>query len=138
MSAFMWAILTACMWGVVPFMEKLGLTRTQPFVALFYRSFGVVLGFLVLGFFVVKPAQIRSVEPKAAVILVLAGFIASFLAQIAFYHGLKIGDVSKVVPVAGAYPLIAFILGVAILGETITFSKAAGMMLVLYGAWLLK
>jgi bacterial/archaeal transporter family protein len=138
MSAFWWAVLTACMWGVVPFMEKLGLTRTPPFTALFFRSLGVFFGFLILGLFIVKPGEIRSVEPKAAALLVLAGFVASFLAQIAFYHGLKIGEVSRVVPVAGAYPLIAFILGAAFLGETVTFAKVIGMVFVVYGAWLLK
>lgn len=138
MSAFGWAILTACMWGIVPFMEKLGLAKMQPFTALFYRSLGVVIGFIILGSFIVKPSEMRAVELKSALILVLAGFVASFLAQIAFYHGLKIGEVSRVVPVAGAYPLIAFALGVSFLGETITFSKAAGMVLVVYGAWLLK
>lgn len=126
------------MWGVVPVMEKMGLNRTQPFAALFYRSFGVVLGFIVLGLFMVKPAQIKSVEPKAAVMLVLAGFIASFLAQIAFYHGLKIGEVSRVVPVAGAYPFISFLLGAALLGEAVTLPKLAGVVLVMYGVWLLK
>ena len=138
MSAFFWAILTACLWGVVPVIEKMGLSKAQPFTALFYRSLGVVFGFLILGFFIVKPGEIRSVEPRSALFLIVAGFVASFLAQIAFYHGLKIGDVSRVVPVAGAYPLISFILGVALLGETITFSKASGMLLIVSGAWLLK
>jgi len=119
-------------------MEKMGLAKTQPFTALFYRSLGVVLGFLILGFFIVKPGEIRSVEPRSAALLILAGFVASFLAQIAFYHALRAGDVSRVVPVAGAYPLIAFILGVALLGENITLSKAAGMFFVICGAWLLK
>ncbi|MFA6636748.1 MAG: EamA family transporter [Candidatus Omnitrophota bacterium] len=138
MSAFFWAVLTACLWGAVPVMEKMGLAKTQPFTALFYRSLGVVLGFLILGFFIVKPGEIRSVEPRSAALLILAGFVASFLAQIAFYHALRAGDVSRVVPVAGAYPLIAFILGVALLGENITLSKAAGMFFVICGAWLLK
>jgi bacterial/archaeal transporter family protein len=138
MNAFWWALLTACIWGFVPIMEKFGLNKVEPFVALFYRSLGVILGLLCLVFFVLKPSQIRHVEPKAALILVAAGFMASFLAQIAFYHGLKIGEVSRVTPVSGTYPLIAFMLGVLILGETMTLLKLAGVVLIVTGAWLLR
>ena len=68
----------------------------------------MVFGFLILGFFIVKPAEIRSVEPRSAIFFVAAGFVASFLVQIVFYHGLKIGEVSRVVPVCGGVPANSF------------------------------
>jgi len=37
MTAFLWAIITACIWGVVPIFEKTGLTRATAFAGLFYR-----------------------------------------------------------------------------------------------------
>ncbi|MCX5681531.1 MAG: hypothetical protein NT079_04550 [Candidatus Omnitrophica bacterium] len=43
MNSFLWAILTACIWGVVPILEKLGLTNISSSIGLFYRSLGVVL-----------------------------------------------------------------------------------------------
>ena len=138
MSAFLWAILAGCVWGVVPILEKVGLTRTSPFVGLFYRSLGVVLGVLLLGTVILKPEEIKAVDVRSALILILSGLLASFVAQVMFYHGLKIGEVSKVVPIAGTYPLIAFVLGVLVLGESLTTAKVIGMILILTGVYLLR
>ena len=138
MNAILWAILTACIWGVVPVLEKLGLSKTEPFTALFFRCLGVIIGIFLLGIFIVKPHQMKQVDPKAIGLLVLSGFLASFVAQIAFYHGLKIGEVSRVVPISGTYPLIAFILGIFVLGEAVTVHKIIGMLFVISGVWLLR
>ena len=138
MSAYIWAIFAACIWGIVPILEKLGLSKTEPYSALLFRSFGVLIGIFLLGAFFVRPAHIKGMDAKSIFLLILSGFLASFVAQIAFYHGLKIGDVSRVVPVAGSFPLIAFILGVIVFGEAITVLKVVGMILVVTGAWLLR
>jgi transporter family protein len=138
MNAILWAILTACIWGVVPVLEKLGLAKTEPFTALFFRCLGVIIGIVLLGTIIVKPHQMKQVDPKAIGLLVLSGFLASFVAQIAFYHGLKIGEVSRVVPISGTYPLIAFLLGIFVLGEAVTVHKIIGMLLVISGVWLLR
>ena len=138
MNALFWAILTACVWGVVPVMEKMGLHKVEPFTALFYRCLGVVIGIVLLGAFIVKPAQLRSVDTKSIILLVSSGFLASFVAQILFYHGLKIGDVSRVVPISGTYPLIAFVLSVLLLKESVTPARIGGMLLVVSGVWLLR
>jgi len=138
MNAFWWAILTACIWGVVPILEKLGLAKIDPYVALFYRCLGVLIGILFLGLFAVKPAQLKAVSPKAIIVLVIAGFLASFLAQITFYHGLKMGEVSRVVPIAGTYYLITFVLGIFLLGEAITLMKVCGIVLIVAGMWFLR
>jgi len=138
MNAGMWALLTACIWGVVPILEKTGLVKTDPFTGLFFRSMGVILGVLLLAVFFVKPSNIKGVDLRSAALLVLAGFLASFVAQITFYHGLSSGEVSKVVPISGTYPLIAFILGVLVLGEAVTVAKIAGIVLVVAGVVLLR
>ena len=138
MNAFLWALLTACIWGVVPILEKLGLAKIDPFVALFYRCLGVVLGIVFLIFFAVKPGQLKAVEPRTIAILILAGFLASFVAQITFYHGLKIGEVSRVVPVSGSYYLISFVLGLILFREALTPSKLFGILMVASGVWLLR
>ncbi|MFZ5801627.1 MAG: EamA family transporter [Candidatus Omnitrophota bacterium] len=138
MSAFLWSILAAVIWGLVPILEKAGLVNVRPLAGLFYRCFGVVIGVILLGLFMVKPEDIRAVEVRSVVLLILSGFLASFVAQICFYNGLKLGDVSKVVPISGSYPLIAFLLGVLFLGESLSVWKIAGAVLVIAGIWLLK
>lgn len=138
MNAVIWALITAGIWGVVPLLEKAGLAKVEPLTGLFYRCLGVVAGLIVLGTAVLKPEQIKAVDIRSASLLVVGGFLASFAAQLAFYHSLKIGQMSWVVPLSGSYPLVAFILGVVFLGETVTLSKAAGMLLIVAGIWFLK
>lgn len=138
MTAFLWAIMAALVWGIVPVVEKLGLAKVDPLVALFYRCFGVILGIVMLGVFILKPQEIRSIDTKSVALLVAAGFLASFVAQIFFYHGLKSGDVSRIVPIAGSFPMISFLLGVVLFGEAVTFSKIAGLLLIMSGVWMLK
>ena len=138
MNAFTWAILASLMWGIVPLFEKLGLQGVRPIVGLFYRCLGVTIGLLLLGLFMVKPEEIKSVELRSVVLLVLAGFIASFVGQICFYNSLKVSEVSRVVPIAGSFPLIAFMLGVIFLGESVNLHKLIGALLVIIGIWMLK
>ncbi len=138
MSAFSWALLAALCWGFAPVFEKLGLRGAAPLPALFYRCLGVFIGFAILMVFMVKPAELRTIDARSALFLVAGGFVASFLGQVCFYNSLKLGAVSRMVPVSGSYPLIAFVLGVLLLGEGINLYKLAGAGLILAGLWFLK
>ena len=138
MNAFWWALIAAGIWGVVPILEKLGLSGVEPVVGLFYRCVGVVVGIVILSLFVLKPSQIRSVDMRSALLLIAGGFLASFVAQIAFYNALKLGEVSRVVPISGSYPFLTFFLGIVLFGESLTPFKALGVLLVVAGIWVLK
>ena len=138
MSAYGWAILTAGVWGIVPLMEKAGLSRAAPVTGIFYRSLGVVLGFLVLSAAWVKPGEVRSVDLKSALLLMAGGLLASIVGQICFYNALKLGEVSKMVLVGGSYPVITFLLGVLVFGESVNLYKILGAALVMTGLLLLK
>jgi bacterial/archaeal transporter family protein len=138
MNYFLWAIAAACIWGVVPLIEKLGLAKVAPVIGLFYRCLGVLLGLILLGVFAVRFEDLKVVPPKSIALLVLAGFLASIVAQICFYHSLKSGEISRVVPIAGAFPLVAFILGVVFFRESLTWMKTAGIALIVSGILFLK
>lgn len=138
MSAFQWAAVTACIWGIVPILEKLGLQKIEPLVGLFYRCLGILCGFVFLAFFMLRPSQIKSADVRSAAFLIAGGFLASFLGQICFYRSLKIGEISKVLPLSASYPLITFILGVAVLGESMNITKVTGAVLITIGIWVLK
>ena len=138
MSGFWWAVCAAVVWGIVPFLEKAGLSGTKPLTGVFYRSLGVALGLIVLFPFFVKPDQVRSVDFRSSVLIMLGGFLASIVGQIFFYHGLKTGEVSRMVLIAGSYPFITFLLGVCFLHESFTLHKGLGGALILAGLWLLK
>lgn len=137
MDWFWWSIIAALIWGVVPAIEKAGLSNAYPVAGLFYRSVGVVFGMVMVPF-IVGISRIRQVDARSAALLALGGFLASFLAQVAFYTALKSGEASRVVPISGSYQLIAFVVGILALGETVTPAKLAGVALILAGIWLMR
>lgn len=138
MNGLHWALMAAAVWGMAPLLEKAGLNGISPMTGLFYRCLGVLIGLILLVLFWVKPADIRSVPARSILCLILAGFLASIVGQMFFYSALKQGEVSRLAPVGGSYPLFAFILGVLILGEAVTPLKVVGSLLIVGGVWLLK
>ena len=138
MSAFLWAVLTACIWGVVPLMEKIGLGDASPTAGVIVRSFGVVGGLLLFGWIWSPWSACRTLSWSSILLLAGGGFLASFIGQLAFYHALRSGAVSQVTPVAGAYPLIAALLGWWVLREPLTVSRLMGVVCVVIGALLLR
>lgn len=137
-SSFTWAILAALCWGVAPIVEKLGLGgRVEPNAAVVVRSLGVLLGAAPLLLMPDLLTQVRRLDWRQAGFLVAGGVLASILGQVCFYRALKAGDVSRVVPIGASYPVLAFLLGVLFLNETVTPVKIAGLVLVLSGVYLL-
>jgi transporter family protein len=138
MNAFYWALLAAGLWGFIPVLEKIGLAKTDTMTGLFYRCLGVLLGMILVFPFMLKPEQVKSIDGRSAWLLIVSGFIASFVAQLAYYNGLKIGDVSRVVPIAGSYPFITFLLGIWLLGESFAPVKLIGVAFIVAGIWVLR
>jgi len=138
MTAFWWALLTAGIWGVVPLLEKLGIGRSEPLPGVIARSLGVVVGIGVLGLLRPPWAALRELSPQAILLLASGGFLASVVGQMAFYQALKSGAVSTVTPVAGAYPLVAAVLGWMVLREPLGIGRVLGALLIVVGVWLLR
>jgi len=138
MNYLVWAVLAALIWGVVPLIEKMGLSRVDPLIGLFYRCIGVLAGLLLLSVYAVRSGQITSIDRRSLLLLVSGGFLASIVAQICFYHSLKTGEISRAVPIAGSFPLISFVLGVVFLGESLSLVKIVGVLLIVGGIWALK
>ena len=138
MSAFLWALLTACIWGVVPLMEKTGLGQASPTAGVIVRSFGVVVGLVIVSSLWSPWAALRALGWPSILLLAGGGLLASFVGQLAFYQALKSGAVSQVTPVAGAYPLIAALLAWGILREPLTLARVLGVVCVVIGVALLR
>ena len=139
MNAFLWALVTAGIWGIVPVMEKTGLASpVPPAVGVMIRSVGVALGLLVLSVAVPPWQALRSVGWPTALLLAGGGLLASVVGQLAFYHALKHGALNQVTPVAGAYPLVAALLGWTLLREPLTAPRVLGVVCVVAGVMLLR
>lgn len=139
MKAFYFALMTAIIWGIVPILEKMGVAKIAPLAGVFIRSCGVIIGIFVLAIFNNQALRLAfKADLRTIFLLVAGGFMASILGQIFFYNALKVGEASKVVPVAGIYPLVAFLLGVVFLGEAFTIVKVCGVVFVVLGLFLLR
>ena len=139
MKAFQWALLTALVWGMVPVLEKTGLMKTSPLTGIFLRCAGVGIGIILLMIFKFEAVKAAFfVKPQTALFIMTGGLLASFVGQIFFYKALKLGEASQVVPIAAAYPLVSFVLGIIFLSEHITLAQLSGVALVLMGLLLLK
>jgi transporter family protein len=139
-TPFIWALLAALCWGIAPLFEKIGLRGSiDPSVAVFVRSLGVMLGALgFLPFWSKVGPEIAALPMRGWVYIILGGIFASIFGQICFYRALKLGEMSRVVPIGASYPLIAFILGITVMKEPLTAGKTLGVMLVMTGLYLLR
>ena len=138
MEAFFLALLTAFIWGFVPFLEKVGLSSVEPTAAYLVRCSGVFMGVVITICFAPHFPPLGKMGIKSILFLVLAGLLAGFVAQLVFYKALKAGEISRIIPITSCYPLFTFLLGWMFLGEEITLSKVIGMLLILGGIFLLK
>ncbi len=138
MTAFWWALLTACIWGVVPLMEKIGLGTTSPTIGVMVRSLGVVVGVVIWSCLGFPWDGLRTLTWRSGLLLAGGGLLASFVGQMAFYHALKTGALSQITPVAGTYPLVAAVLGWVVLREPITPARGLGVACVILGVILLR
>ena len=138
MSGFWWALLTALIWGCVPLLEKLGLAQSSPATGVFARSIGVAVGAVACGLIWKPWKAVFALSVQSFALLAVGGFLASFVGQMMFYQALKSGRVSQVTPVAGAYPLVAAMLGWWLLREPLSAARALGALFVVIGVLLLR
>ncbi|MCA9395119.1 MAG: EamA family transporter [Candidatus Omnitrophica bacterium] len=139
MNPYIWAIITAVVWGAVPIIEKAGLRTLPVWPAMFFRTLGALIGIFLLP--LLKFNDIRATIAGGAqgwYYCVLGGFMGAIVGNVCYYHALKTGEVSKIVPIAGSFPLISFILGLLFFSETVTPAKLAGVACIVMGVALLR
>lgn len=139
MTWFVYALITMVIWGLIPVVEKWGLINMQPIVALMYRCVGAVLGFILI--IIWKTNEFKeafSYLHKGWYFLVIGGLFGAVIGNLFYYYALKEGEVSRVVPIAGSFPVMSFILGVLIFHDSLTLTKVLGLFLVVGGIILLR
>ncbi|MDD5645340.1 MAG: EamA family transporter [bacterium] len=139
MRAVYLALLAALVWGICPILEKAGLKNIPVYEGVFIRALSVFFAGVFM--FLAKPSMFRTFtvpNVKAIIYIMLGGFFASIVGQMVYYKALSSGEASKIVPIAGAFPLVTFVLGIFVFGEAVTVTKIIGVILVVSGICLLK
>lgn len=137
---FIYALLTSLCWACLPFLEKGGIQAIDDlFAAAFLRCCGAMLGALFIPLFAPSAYKaLLTAPPRAYICLMAAGFIGSFIGQLTNLQALKLGEVSKVVPVTASWPLLAVCGAFIFLGEPVTAKKVCGALLVVSGVVLAR
>lgn len=133
MNVFWLALLTALLWGSAPAFEKTGLGKLSPLTALTFRSLIITLILLSIAAVTGSAKELLSVDRRALLYIAIAGVLSGLLGQYVYYHALRLGDISRVVPVVATYPLAAALIGITLLREPITPGKIIGTVLVILG-----
>jgi bacterial/archaeal transporter family protein len=138
MNGFGFALLAMCFWGAAAIFDRLGINGASPEVGLTIRTVAVTLGVLIVFLVTGQTREIGQVKPASIVFLMVSGLFAGVIGQLLYFKALKPGQVSVVVPLVGAYPLITLILAAIFLREKVTWVRTAGALLVASGVFLLK
>ena len=131
-------IITVLVWGTTPIIEKTGLTKVDPLIGVTIRSMTVTIGLLALTLLLGKGRAIFGVDGKGFLIFGASGVMAGLVGMWTYYTVLKMGETSKIVPIAACYPLVTALLSVLILREGVTLARVIGTALIVMGIWLVK
>lgn len=149
MKAIVFAVLAGLCWGIGEVVTRAVLHSKEvgPLAAIAVRS-TVALPLIWLAYLGAVHVFASPSEPPRwasnasagtwAKLVLGSGLVAGAAAMIFFYVALSLGEVSRVKPVAFALaPATAVVLGWLALGETMTLRKAAAVVLILIGIYLL-
>lgn len=132
-----YALLAALSFGIAPVFEKLGLARTEPAVALLIRASTTSLFIMAYILFFGKSDALSITDYRSFIYVLLGGVFGVLFAQFFYFKALQYGEVGRVMPIVGSFPVIAFLLSVVIFGESFTVTKIVGLILVVGGVILL-
>jgi transporter family protein len=138
MKLMLFLFLTTLFWGIAAIFDKLALGKTSPLSGMMVRQFiltGILLG---VGIGSGRLGSMGAMDLRTMVLFGLSGICGGAVGLWTYYHALKLGGASLVVPITATYPLITVLLGWLILQEAITVSRALGTALIVVGVWLVK
>ncbi|SDE97544.1 EamA family transporter [Sporomusa acidovorans] len=138
MNEYIFAGIAMVFWGIAPVWGKLGLCELQPLAALTIRSIIITIILVVVVTIRGQWGLVAGVSAKNIGFIGLEGICAALLGQLAYYYALRLGEVSRVSPIVSAFPLVALMLGILILGEKLTIYKIVAALLIVIGIVLMR
>ncbi len=135
----MWLVFalgSALFAGLTSVLAKCGIKKTDSDIATGIRTCVVLLFSWFMVFTVGSQDQICDIDCKTLLFLVLSG-LATGASWLCYFKALQIGDINKVVPIDKSSTVITIILAAVILGEKITLTKGAAIILIAIGTFLM-
>jgi len=134
MTWFLLPLLAAALWAVTNHIDKYLLGR-------YFKSGGIgalvifssLAGVIVLPLITVFHPDVFSIKPLLLLLILGNGFLYQ-LGLLPYLYALQKDEASIVVPLFQITPIFSYILGYAVLGETLTMQQFIGSLLVILGA----
>lgn len=122
--------------GLTSITAKCGIKKTDSTVATAIRTGVVLLCSAVMVTIVGSWGGITNVDTKIRIFLVLSG-IATGASWLCYFKAISIGDVNKVVPLDKSSTVLAAVIAIIFLGESVTVPKITGLIAVTVGTYMM-
>lgn len=130
------AILSAVFAAATSILAKIGIEGVDSNLATAIRT--VVVVAMAWGIVLVTHAEtgLGTISTKSWLFLILSG-LATGASWICYFYAIKLGDVSKVVPIDKCSLVLTIILAAVFLGEAMTWKTLVGSILIVAGTMIM-
>lgn len=129
----LFAILSAVFAAATAILAKIGIDGVDSNLATAIRTIVVLALAWGMVFLTDSAGGISSISTRSWIFLILSG-LATGASWLCYFYAIKIGDVSKVVPIDKCSLVLTIIFAVIFLGEALTWKTVVGSILLLAGA----
>ncbi len=129
----LFAILSAVFAAATAILAKIGIDGVDSNLATAIRTIVVLALAWGMVFLTNSAGGISSISTRSWIFLILSG-LATGASWLCYFYAIKIGDVSKVVPIDKCSLVLTIIFAVIFLGEALTWKTVVGSILLLAGA----
>ena len=135
----MWIIFasgSAFFAGITAILAKCGIRESDSTAATAVRTIVVLAFSWLMAIITYAPGALESISARTWVFLILSG-LATGASWLCYFHALRTGDISKVVPIDKSSTVLTMILAMIFLGEGVTVYGIAAMILIGSGTLLM-
>ena len=133
MNWLVWAVLSALFAAATALLAKVGVANVDPNLATAIRTTVILVFAWAIALSLGAHGGLTHVGRRSWTFLVLSG-LATGLSWICYFRALSLGQASKVAPIDKLSVVFVVVLAWPLLGETLTWAKAAGALLIAAGA----
>lgn len=130
------AVGSAFFAGITAILAKCGIRNVDSTVATAIRTIVVLVFAWAMVLIVGSLDQITSIDSRTMVFLVLSG-LATGASWLCYFKALELGDVNMVVPIDKSSIVLAIVLALVFLGESISAAGVAGVVAIAVGTMLM-
>lgn len=136
MNWLVWAVLSALFAAATALLAKVGVANVDPNLATAIRTSVILVFAWAIALSLGAHGELAHVGRRSWLFLIASG-LATGLSWICYFRALSMGEASKVAPIDKLSVVFVVLLAWPLLGETISWAKGLGVLMIAGGAILL-